>query len=283
MIMTNKPTKANLEPSTIPAPVAVPAANPEMAAMLALMTSMQAEMKELKAVKTPEAIQTPSQMAQRQEAHNEAMIKLVNEQKERFRIAYQYDFADSQEANNGEVYATMLFTIRTVEQSMWTLSNTHAKQWFWTRKGGDKSRLKLFQLSDKYNHQRNRSNNSSGVDSDSAWETDMSPHKDYERAEQNVDYYAAEELPNQVIAIAARELWDEIVGQRRLDHQQAGGTAPFKEPNEPYFNPTESAYIEWLEGDASKRELDMLKGSEAALETSRLAYYARTLETKLNK
>jgi hypothetical protein len=260
-----------------------PEQSPEMAQMLEMMASMKATMDansaELTALKAQkETIKTPSEMAQRREECSAHMLELVHEEMNKLRVAFGYDFNPGEDTSK----TPTIFTTKVVEQAMWALANTHAKQYFWSRKGGDTARLKLFKLSDKYNHQRNRRNNTDGVDNDSLYEQGMSPHKDYERAEQNVDYYAAEELPNQVLSIASRNIWDEIVEDRRADHRLSQAPTPFREPNEPYFEATDGAYIEWLENDASKREIEMLKGSEAALETARLAYYARTLDTKVN-
>jgi hypothetical protein len=290
MIMTNtiEPRKPKTitkmltpEPSAIPAPIGVPAVAPEMAAMMEMMKQMQNTITDLQAQKPAEVINIED-MAARRIRGDKAMDDLAVKMSDQLRTAFGYvNETDPEGYEEGKQYATIFNTMNrdVTQQCMWTLADSCARQYFWTRRNADRARVKLGEMMDKYNHLRNRSNNTDGVSNDSMYEKDSSPHKDYERAEQNVDYHTRNEMPYQLMSMAARILWDEINEEAAQEWEDIHGKngRPFNAPNEPNHEANENAYVQYLEKEANTRELEKRDNDIARIESARLDHYDKII------
>jgi hypothetical protein len=196
--------------------------------------------------------------------------------------------ADAHLDHHELIQASSLFTRPVVEQCMWTLANTAGKQYCWARRNGDRTRLRMFKLGEQSNHYRNRQQNSDGVGTTSdylggankGYEIGMNPNKDYERAEEQCDIHAQNELSYEVLYWASVEIWQELIDERVEEYEASNGVGRLAPINEPSFRATDAFYTSYLDKEVNDRERQTLLKEESRMETSRLAHYANIMRAK---
>jgi hypothetical protein len=251
---------------------------PDMKAVMATLAAMQAKMDsneeqhkaELKALKDemPESIKTPEEMASRVVEHNNIMKELVEAQKDRLCVAFNYGIEEGDQPEYGkrshETYRDVMC------QLMWSLAGGAKRQYMYNRFKSDTAYLRLNQVMMKHGHDTRIA--SDGI-IDVVGEEGMEMDRELAQAESSFEYFTTTMNAYEIIIHAARGVWDEAMKEKETEFLEINIGNPdvfFNWGKEPDSNIEEADYTLYLDRQARGYEADSIRKGKTAIEASRL-------------
>lgn len=244
----------------------------EMQQMMEMMTAMKAQMEkqseELHTLRAETDASKPvdeSELAKRVKVHNQKLRVMIDAQKAAIAKCFGYTEEDDDRIPpemraNGEA---ITFYREVVQQLMWSISTSSARQYLYSRYRADVEYLRLHKVMDRLSAQTRQQ-----TDGITPVMMEINPQRDYDRAESTYNYYVSQMLPYEVVTYAAAELWYEIVEEKRAEALDAG--TQFREPNPPTCEIDEATYVAYVENMATKREAASIADGADLLRNARL-------------